>query len=606
MSTEKISEFSDRHRRARRLAASGIPVIPCGDDKRPVAHLAPRGIDSESADVATIDRWWSEGDWNYGYRPWHMGCAVVDADLYKGIADADLAGLPATRTVTTPSGGRHLYYRVAGPLGNRGLAKNIDVRCANGYVLGPGSVIDGKAYILSDARAVEPLPPAILAQLTLAPAAPVAAPDGLIAVDDDERLIEGCERIAAAYVAKHGVGTEPRGDRAYGLANLLADQRNGNHILSWETISEILAAHGFHEVPDDVITRRKAGDRGWRELEDPVEAPPVSDRPIPAAWQAEPDRHSAEWWLRRELPPRVKLIGPLNTAARAMLFAGTGIGKTHFAMAIACAAAGGGSIFSGGFWAAPEPRRVLYVDGEMPLALLQDRLREALGRAGDTGGRLSLLSTADFPDADALNTPSGQEWINTYLAAIDPELVIFDNIQSLVAGDMKEADGWRSLQTWMRSLTDHGIAQLWVHHANADGTMYGDKTRTWQMDTVLSMQRVEGETGVCFDLSYDSKFGGKARERHPGRNGSEYREGRVTLQGNIWRFQDAAAVETADIESVLAGAGRRMKTGELAGLLGMSRQAVEKKAKKWSRFVIPGSAPLEWGLPVVVNDSRLA
>ncbi len=372
-------------------------------------------------------------------------------------------------------------------------------------------------------------------------------------------------------------------------------------ILSAGKIIELMQEAGYGEIAEDILDRRKVGERGWRQVEDPIEIPPAPDDSVSAGWEEEPGKHTAEWWLNRVIPPRVKLIGPLVTASRSMLFAPTGLGKTHFAMAIACAVASGNGIFHGGPWLAPEARRVLYVDGEMPLALLQQRLQEAVGRAGAPDGRLMVLSTADFQEVPALNTAEGQAWINGRIAAFMPDLIIFDNVQALIAGDMKDTEGWRMLQPWMRSLTDAGMAQLWVHHANADGTMYGDKTRTWQLDTVIALKRVSDvPSELCFDLAYE-----KARERHPGKNGSEYREGRVTLQGNIWRFQEAREVEVAGIYEVLKAAGRQMKTSELAAMMGMSRRAVEQKAKKWSRYIVAGTSPIEWALPVAQDDSRL-
>src|SRR5260370_38054290 len=73
------------HQQARKLAAAGVPVIPIGPDKRPVGWLVPKGIDDETTSLATIDRWWAEGDWNYGYRPTNLPqpCVVIDVDLSK-------------------------------------------------------------------------------------------------------------------------------------------------------------------------------------------------------------------------------------------------------------------------------------------------------------------------------------------------------------------------------------------------------------------------------------------------------------------------------------------------------------------------------------------
>ena len=55
-----------------------------------------------------------------------------------------------------------------------------------------------------------------------------------------------------------------------------------------------------------------------------------------------------------------------------MLYAPRGVGKTLLALSMGLAVASGSPFLR---WHAPRQRRVLYVDGEMPLVSLQERLR---------------------------------------------------------------------------------------------------------------------------------------------------------------------------------------------------------------------------------------
>jgi hypothetical protein len=87
------------------------------------------------------------------------------ADVLAELADrAGVAEWPHTFTVDTPSGGRHLYYVApAGrTIGNRPLGPLVDVRGGGdgdgGYVIGPGSVRDGRPYRLVDDSDPAPLP----------------------------------------------------------------------------------------------------------------------------------------------------------------------------------------------------------------------------------------------------------------------------------------------------------------------------------------------------------------------------------------------------------------------------------------------------------------
>jgi hypothetical protein len=135
-------QLTPRHAEALRLAADGIPVIPCiADTKAPACGL-PHGINDESADPAQIDTWWAQGDWSIGVRPWHMGLVALDLDLNKpgGVSEAFRDLLPKTLTHRTQSGNLHQFYKTTEPFGNGGIAQNVDVRCANGYVLWPPSL----------------------------------------------------------------------------------------------------------------------------------------------------------------------------------------------------------------------------------------------------------------------------------------------------------------------------------------------------------------------------------------------------------------------------------------------------------------------------------
>ena len=44
------------------------------------------------------------------------------------------------------------------------------------------------------------------------------------------------------------------------------------------------------------------------------------------------------------------------------------------------------------------------------------------------------------------------------------DFIFFDNIMSLIAGDMKEEEGWRQALPWIKSLTKRAIGQVWMHH----------------------------------------------------------------------------------------------------------------------------------------------
>jgi hypothetical protein len=70
---------------------------------------------------------------------------------YEALRDAGLL-VGCHATVSTPSGGFHLYYLGSGQ-GNGAISRHgVDFRGAGGYVLAPPSVVDGKPYTLAGWR----------------------------------------------------------------------------------------------------------------------------------------------------------------------------------------------------------------------------------------------------------------------------------------------------------------------------------------------------------------------------------------------------------------------------------------------------------------------
>jgi RecA-family ATPase len=204
-------------------------------------------------------------------------------------------------------------------------------------------------------------------------------------------------------------------------------------------------------------------------------------------------------WLERDLPPADPLLGHwLTTTSRVLMQAPTGLGKSMFGIALAMRVAAGFPFLR---WDERRQCNVLYIDGEMSNRLLKQRLVDEHKRLGVVPAGFHALSHEDVENFAPLNTPEGQNLIEAAIAKVGgAELVIFDNVMSLLAGNMKETEQWAATLPWVRALTGKKIGQLWLHHTGHDETRgYGDKTREWQMDTVLFGERVEREdTDVSF------------------------------------------------------------------------------------------------------------
>jgi hypothetical protein len=167
--------------RAAAVAAAerGWAVFPCRPgDKRPAVQDWERRA---CADPETIGRYWPSQKHNVGIACGPSGLVAVDLDTHGELsADWQLPGVhdgkdvfaqicewagmewPTTHTVTTPSGGWHLYFRAPEGAEIRNSASLIgpmvDVRGRGGYVVGECSVIGGQAYEALDDDAPAPMP----------------------------------------------------------------------------------------------------------------------------------------------------------------------------------------------------------------------------------------------------------------------------------------------------------------------------------------------------------------------------------------------------------------------------------------------------------------
>ena len=219
-----------------------------------------------------------------------------------------------------------------------------------------------------------------------------------------------------------------------------------------------------------------------------------------------------------QFEPRVSLLHPwLPKDGLAMVYAPRGVGKTWFAMNVAYAVASGGSYLG---WQAPIPRRVVYIDGEMPAAELQSRYNAIVSTSQSKPDReaFSLLSSAlqrdGLPDLSKLET---QQFYEPYIEACD--LIVVDNI-STVAFGLKEndADAWTPVQIWALQQRARGRSVLFVHHAGKSGGQRGTSRKEDILDTVINLKRPlahSGSEGACFEVHFEKNRGFYGAETEP-------------------------------------------------------------------------------------------
>lgn len=214
--------------------------------------------------------------------------------------------------------------------------------------------------------------------------------------------------------------------------------------------------------------------------------------------------------LALDLPAREYVLRPIiPNRGLAMLYAPRGAGKTFLALSLGVAVASADKALR---WTADAPRRVLYIDGEMPLETLQQRLSLVIAGSNATldPANFTLLAAdhQEFGLPD-LSSTDGQSQIEPFLNGVD--LLILDNLSTLVrAGRENESESWIVVQEWFLRLRRRGIAVLMVHHAGKGGNQRGTSKREDVLDTVIALRRpgnYDPSQGARFEVHLEKARG---------------------------------------------------------------------------------------------------
>lgn len=380
------------------------------------------GIRIATRDENKINAWFDhELDPAFGYKGETInfgvsgrGHVILDVDVKGGKRGIEgllsLPGIENTFTVTTPTGGMHLYY--SGPeVSQRSAAEAVDVRSWHGYVVGAGSLIDEQAYEITRDVPVAPVDPELFEHLKRGAephersSAPLTELDLPVATDVAIARAKAAEPAAA----------QGRNNAAFELAAELKDVG-----LSAEKIFEVLDAHwnprNADPEPLDEFELRRCCENAWRygryapgvrnpavefaDVADVLESVNAESRIAPTAW---------EWKEPTAIPPREWVYGRhyIKRFTSATIAPG-GVGKSTIALAEAIAMASGRDLLG---HPVRQPARVWYINLEDPADELDRRIAAICKHYGiseaDFGGRLFVDNGRDRPVCIAADERSG-------------------------------------------------------------------------------------------------------------------------------------------------------------------------------------------------------
>lgn len=216
-------------------------------------------------------------------------------------------------------------------------------------------------------------------------------------------------------------------------------------------------------------------------------------------------------FLSQEIPEREMILAPIiPEQGLAMLYSKRGVGKTFLSLAIGYAVASGTQLMR---WKCMRSVPVLYVDGEMPASMMQERLTNLV-----VGAQLEMPDPSYFriitPDLQEggipdISTLEGQQLIESVIG--EAKLVILDNLSTLAPSYQEnESDAWAPIQGWGLQLRRRGISLLLVHHAGKSGSQRGTSRREDVLDTVIKLKHAEGYSaseGAAFEVHIEKARG---------------------------------------------------------------------------------------------------
>lgn len=287
-------------------------------------------------------------------------------------------------------------------------------------------------------------------------------------------------------------------------------------------------------------------------------------------------------FLSMELPPREFVVEPiLPTQGLMMIYAKRGVGKTFFALHIACSIARQTNLFNDK-WKIDQARKVLYIDGEMPANTMQERLK-VLNHSHKIEHDNLIIINNDLRKDDLQRSPApnlateeGQNKIEALIDEQRVEVIVIDNLSTLCRGGKEnESDSWLPIQEWILRLRSKNKSVILVHHAGKNNEQRGTSRREDILDTVIKLKHPDdykSNQGARFEAHFEKSRGFAGEDADPFD---------ITLEiKNNEAFWYVAKVESSELKKVVELSKEGMTQRAIAAELKISAAKVNRLLSK--------------------------
>lgn len=284
-------------------AAKGWPTFPCRradedvvidretgevETYRVKSPLTPRGLKDASVKPNSVNAWFGRKcpDSMIGIPTGEpIGAWVLDIDVPPNHEDGRLwlaemevlhGPIPKTLSATTPSGGRHYFWKYKEGIRNKAaIGPGADIRSTGGYVIGAGSVMaDGSAYTWDNECEIAEAPEWMLS--IVLPKAPTHRPTSSAythSAGENARYVERAIELEMELLASTSEGGrgEQANKSAYKLGNLvgagvLSRHEAENHIFNAAIANGSVQTDGEREIHAKIRRGLDAGIRMPRNI----------------------------------------------------------------------------------------------------------------------------------------------------------------------------------------------------------------------------------------------------------------------------------------------------------------------------------------------------
>ena len=496
----------------RRRGFSVVPVIP--GSKLPLMKW--RALIDEPLTEDQINTVWAKTpEANVGVIPGSGRALVVDPDLYKGggVVEAWAEAImqhgidvPGAVVAETASGGLHIW--MSWPQGVEhvtsaadSLGEGVDIKSSGGYVLVPGSVVDGRPYRWRQGQGIDDCPMLSVAPQSLVDMAGRGGAGGSIETEVDSPPATG---LAEAY--KSTDGREKIMSRAvYAIGKALQEEHGDVEDTqawfdrAWERfVSQVRTREGRTLAqdgrgPDDLWTKIRSTQAKLRSemvrVPDQIVEVPDVGPPLPLEFWGEGDDVD---------PPRDFVEGMLIEDTLSLWFGDSNVGKTFVVFDLACHVALGRDWFG----CDVEAGGVVYIAAE-GAGSLRKRRKAWQTRYQETDVNLAVIPSAiDFRSAgsDDVDRVIAACQIAAHRMGTPIKLVIVDTLSRAISGGNENApeDMTAFVQAVDRVRAEVGTHVASIHHSGKDTTKgaRGHSSLRAAVDSEFEVVKLSDDVGI--------------------------------------------------------------------------------------------------------------